>query len=126
MVAELGSPDDLGALGMRFTAPGSDGRPAALVPGGRDLPVTWEGRAEYLRMARAFRLHELAYSDAHGICVNPTFASSNQKPGVAVMRSSRPIRSLKSRILALKAKIRCSRIVSKVNQRNSRTFVFDF
>lgn len=45
-------------LQLRFTARGGDGREVELVPGGREIPVTWERRAEYVSLVQRFRTTE--------------------------------------------------------------------
>jgi E3 ubiquitin-protein ligase HERC1 len=44
--------------GLRFAAPGSDGVEVDLLPGGRDIPVTFANRMRYVEAAERFRLHE--------------------------------------------------------------------
>lgn len=45
-------------LQLRFTARGGDGVEVELVPGGREIPVTWERRAEYVSLVQRFRTAE--------------------------------------------------------------------
>jgi len=43
---------------MFLTIPGADGKPVELVPGGSAVPLTWESREEWCRLAMRYRLHE--------------------------------------------------------------------
>lgn len=43
---------------MRLIVPGADGNNVELVPGGASLPLTWESREEWCRLALRYRLHE--------------------------------------------------------------------
>lgn len=45
-------------LELRFVAYGADRQKVELVPGGRDMPVSWTARHEYLRMVKRLRLGE--------------------------------------------------------------------
>jgi hypothetical protein len=42
-----------------FSVSGSDGKDVELIPGGKQIPVTWSNRRDYCRMAERYRLHEI-------------------------------------------------------------------
>lgn len=45
-------------IDLTFTATSADGREVELIPGGKDMKVTWQNRKEFVRLLESFRLHE--------------------------------------------------------------------